>query len=86
MRANVQDQQDKVRKRTLEQGWDDNFAVGDVVLQKNSREDQRKGGKMAPMLGPYTITDIKEKVVYLAGNKQEKHFANLDQLIRYIEP
>ena len=87
VQANVQKQQDKVRKRKLEQGWDDQFEVGDVVLKKNIREEQRKGGKMAPeMLGPFTITEIKGKVVCLVGNKQQKHIANLDQLTRYIEP
>ena len=34
--------------------------VGDIVLKQNIREQQRKGGKMAPdMLGPFTVTAIK---------------------------
>ena len=87
VRANVQKQQDKVRKRKQEQGWDDHVKVGDVVLKNIIREDQRKGNKIElKMLGPYTITEIKEKVVYSVGNKQDKHFANLDQLSRYLEP
>ena len=45
VRANVQKQQDKVRKRKLEQGWDDSFAVGDVVLKKTSGRIRERGVK-----------------------------------------
>ena len=64
VQGNVLKRQEKVRKRKLEQGWDDQFVVGDAVLKRNIWEEQRKGGKMA-----YTIMDIKGKVVYLVGTK-----------------
>ena len=32
VQANVRKQQDRVRKRKLEQGWEDHFQVGDRVL------------------------------------------------------
>ena len=52
VQANVLKQQDRVRKRKLEQGWDDHFQVGDRVLKRNIREEQRKGGKMAHLPSP----------------------------------
>ena len=72
-------------KRKLSQGTDDNFQVGDIVLKQNIREQQRKGGKMAPdMLGPFTVTAIKGKHVSLAS-KNGKLMANIDQLAHYVD-
>ncbi|XP_049930170.1 uncharacterized protein LOC126408578 [Epinephelus moara] len=83
---NVKKSQEKIRKRKLERGLEDNFKVGDVVLKKNIREEQRKGGKMdSDMLGPFTVTAIKGKLVSLT-NANTKTVANVDQLVHYQEP
>ncbi|XP_045921160.1 mas-related G-protein coupled receptor member X1-like [Micropterus dolomieu] len=39
--ANIKKSQDKVRKRKQERGHEDNFKVGDLVLQKNDGQEQR---------------------------------------------
>ena len=75
----------KISKRKLSQGTDDNFQVENVVLKLNIREQQQMGGKMAAdMLRPFTVTGIKRKHVSLAS-KNCKLMAVLDQLAHDIE-
>ena len=85
---NIAEGQERVRKRKLSKGEDDNFVVGDRVLRKNILQKQRKGGKLeADLMGPFTITHIDGKSVDLKtrmGNTMEK--INMDHLKRYVEP
>ncbi|XP_034541395.1 uncharacterized protein LOC117814249 [Notolabrus celidotus] len=86
--ANILDSQEKVRKRKMSKGEEDNFEVGDRVLRKNIRQEQRKGGKMEPdLLGPFAIVNIEGKSADLLqcnGRTIEK--INIDHLKRYVEP
>ncbi|RXN37825.1 gag-pol fusion [Labeo rohita] len=67
---NVEKVREKVRKRKALQGQEDRFEVGDKVLRKNIREEQRKGGKMgSAMLGPFTVVHIQGKSVDLVSAK-----------------
>ena len=43
VQANVQKQQDRVRKRKLEQGWDDDFQVGGPSSQKEHQGGAEEG-------------------------------------------
>ncbi|XP_039637094.1 matrix metalloproteinase-9-like [Perca fluviatilis] len=67
---------------------DDHFEVGDKVLRKNIREEQRKGGKMErELLGPYTIASIEGKSVdLLVANGKAIKRINLDHLKMFVEP
>ena len=52
VKINVGKQHARVRKRKAQTGQQDHFVVGDVVLRKNIRQEQRKGGKLeADLLG-----------------------------------
>lgn len=84
---NVEKVREKVRKRKTRQGQEDRFEVGDKVLRKNIREEQRKGGKMgSAMLGPFTISNIEGKGVDLVSEKGKAILkVNVDHLSRYIE-
>uniref|UniRef100_A0AAQ4QPV2 Integrase catalytic domain-containing protein n=1 Tax=Gasterosteus aculeatus aculeatus TaxID=481459 RepID=A0AAQ4QPV2_GASAC len=86
--ANIAETQEKVRKRKLAKGDDDSFAVGDKVLRKNIREEQRKGGKLeTDLLGPYMAIHIDGKsadLTTLQGKNVCK--VNIDHLKRYVEP
>ena len=85
--ANIKERQEKVRKRKLSMGEDDSFMVGDKVLRKNIRQEQRKGGKMESDLGPFEITKIDDKSADLKNEKgkiMEK--INIDHLKKYVEP
>ena len=86
--ANIKERQDKVRKRKLSKGAYDSFMVGDKVLRKNIRQEQRKGGKLeADLLGPFTITQIEEKSVDLRNDKGKiLEKINIDHLKRYVVP
>ena len=87
VQRNVRSSQEKIRKRKMEKGWEDNFQVGDKVLKCNIREQQRKGGKMErDMLGPFTIIQLEGKVASLKGMKNQNTIANVDQLTPFIEP
>lgn len=44
--ANILAAQQRVQKRKLSLGQDNCFVIGDMVLRKNIRQDQRKGGKL----------------------------------------
>lgn len=85
---NAEKVREKVRKRKARQGQEDRFKVGDKVLCKNIREEQRKGGKMgSAMLGPFTITNIEGTGVDLVSEKGKAILkVNVDHLSRYIEP
>ncbi|KAJ8246487.1 hypothetical protein GJAV_G00268370 [Gymnothorax javanicus] len=86
--ANRTEGQARVRKRKLSKGEDDCFVVGDQVLRKNIRQEQRKGGKLeTDLLGPFTITNIDGKRADLKtrkGNTIER--INIDHLKKYVEP
>ncbi len=59
VQANLKKTKDKVRKRKLKEGHEENFKVEDLVLLKNKRLEQRKGKKLeADMVGPLKITKI----------------------------
>lgn len=58
----MEKEQEKVRKWKLAQGNQVTFVVGDLVLRKNIRIQQRKGGKLDhAQLGLYTIARIEVK-------------------------
>ncbi len=60
--------------------------VGDKVLVRNVRQENRKGGKLDPdMLGPFTVVKIEEKIVDVVSKKGTIKF-NTDHLIEYVEP
>lgn len=86
--VNIAQGQQRVRKRKLSKGEDDSFVVGDKVLRKNIRQEQRKGGKLeADLLGPFIIINIDGKSADLEtprGNTMEK--INIDHLKKYVEP
>ncbi|KAF4109768.1 hypothetical protein G5714_009020 [Onychostoma macrolepis] len=88
VKLNISKSQDKVRKRKMERGQEDNFVVGDKVLVRNVRQENRKGGKMDPdMLGPFTVVKIEEKIVDVVSKKGKKTMTfNTDHLIKYVEP
>ncbi|KAI4792509.1 hypothetical protein KUCAC02_033339 [Chaenocephalus aceratus] len=44
VQINMKTSQDKVRKSKVKKGQKDNFQVGDQVLRRNVRQEQRKGG------------------------------------------
>ena len=85
---NISKGQERVKKRKLAKGDNDNFMVGHKVLRKNIREEQRKGGKLeAEWLGPYVICNIEGKSAVLKsakGNTVSK--CNIDHLKQYVEP
>ncbi|XP_030281592.1 uncharacterized protein LOC115586585 [Sparus aurata] len=86
--ANVRKSQDKVRKRKEDRGQEDNFKVGELVLQKNIRQEQRKGGKLeADFLGPLKIVELEGKSADLVSQRgQRKIKVNIDHLIHYVQP
>ncbi|KAI4804868.1 hypothetical protein KUCAC02_026479 [Chaenocephalus aceratus] len=62
VKINMKRSQDKVRKRKVERGQEDNFQVGDQVLRRNVRQEQRKGGKLEDdWLGPFSILELEGK-------------------------
>ncbi|XP_033966349.1 uncharacterized protein [Pseudochaenichthys georgianus] len=87
VKSNITKSQNKIRKKK-EGGQVDNFQVGDLVLQRNKRSEQRKGGKLdADMLGPFRILNIEGKVADLATKKGKKtRRVNIDHLKHYIQP
>ncbi|CAL8283342.1 unnamed protein product [Boreogadus saida] len=53
---NVAKKQEAVRKRKIQKGEVAVFNIGDQVLIKNVKEQERKGGKMeSTFLGPYVV-------------------------------
>lgn len=88
VKQNIAKSQEKVRKRKMEKGQEDNFMAGDKVLVRNVRQENRKGGKMDPdMLGPFTIVNIEDKNVDVVSTKGKKKLKfNVDHLIKYVEP
>ncbi|RXN15276.1 myosin-1 isoform X3 [Labeo rohita] len=88
VKKNILNSQDKVRKRKMERGQEDNFVVGDKVLVRNVRQENRKGGTMDPdMLGPFTVVNIHDKIVDVVSKKGKKKMKfNTDHLIKYVEP
>ena len=88
VRDNVTSSQRRVKKRKEDRGQEDQFKIGDNVLMKNIRGQQRKGGKLErDMLGPYKIMDLNNKVTHLRPlHGTSTIIANIDHLVHYIEP
>ncbi|XP_026021823.1 probable pathogenesis-related protein ARB_02861 [Astatotilapia calliptera] len=85
---NVKTTQDKIRRGKAERGEEDGFQVGDMVLRKNVRQEQRKGGKLdADMLGPLRIVKLEGKSADLVSGKGKRTVkVNVDQLTHYFQP
>ncbi|XP_056267294.1 uncharacterized protein LOC130191665 [Pseudoliparis swirei] len=85
---NIKISQDRVRKRKSQIGQEDHFKVGDRVLQKNIKQEQRKGGKMeSTMLGPFTIVELEGKKAVLATQKGKRVTqTNIDSLTHCFQP
>lgn len=53
---NAKSSQENIHRRETKRGEEDSFQVGDLVLQKNIRQEERKGGKLdLDMVGPFKI-------------------------------
>ncbi|XP_034054773.1 uncharacterized protein LOC117534630 isoform X2 [Gymnodraco acuticeps] len=65
VKHNMKRSQDNVRKSKVKKGQEDNFQVGDQVLRRNVRQEQRKGGKLEDdWLGPFIILELEgEKAI-----------------------
>ena len=85
---NVAKKQEAVRKRKIKKGEVAVFTVGDQVLIKNVKEQERKGGKMeSTFLGPLVVLQVRGKFATLASlNSPRKTVANVDILTHFIEP
>ncbi|KAK7879084.1 hypothetical protein WMY93_034133 [Mugilogobius chulae] len=76
-RANVLRSQQKTTLKRAKKGHEDHFKVGDLVLMKNIREEQRKGGKLEDdMLGPFSIINIQGKSVDLRATNGSEEETN----------
>ncbi|XP_033962343.1 uncharacterized protein [Pseudochaenichthys georgianus] len=86
VKNNMETSQDKVRKRKIERGQEDNFQVGDQVLRRNVRQEQRKGGKLEDdWLGPDSILELEgEKAIVAKGTTKLQ--TNIDHLTHYFQP
>ena len=63
------------------------FQVGDMVLRKNIRSQQRKGGKLDKnWLGPFTLVAINKKSADLQSDNQFLPKVNIDHLRIYKTP
>ena len=83
--ANISKREERVRKRKLAQGDDDRLVVGDKVLRRNIREEQRKRGKLeADLLGPYIVTNMEGKSAHLNSHKGT-NVGKINKNI-YVEP
>lgn len=52
---------------------EDNFQVGDLVLRKNIRQEERKGGKLdLDMVGPLKIMKPEGKSAHLVSEKGKR--------------
>ncbi|XP_033932867.1 uncharacterized protein [Pseudochaenichthys georgianus] len=86
VKKNMKRSQDNVRKRKVKKGQEDNFQVGDQVLRRNVRQEQRKGGKLDDdWLGPDTILELEGKKAVLAKGTTKLQ-TNIDNLTHYIQP
>ncbi|CAI5673972.1 unnamed protein product [Oreochromis niloticus] len=85
---NVKTTQDKICRGKAKRGEEDGFQVGDLVLRKNVRQEQRKGGKLdADMLGPLKIVKLDGKSADLMSEKGKRPLkVNIDQLTHYFQP
>ncbi|CAK6981612.1 protein diaphanous homolog 1-like, partial [Scomber scombrus] len=85
---NITKSQDKVRKQKQERGQETNFTVEDLVLRKNVRQEQTKGGELSSsMLGPLKITRLEGKSADLMdddGKVAPK--INIDHLTHDFKP
>uniref|UniRef100_A0AAV2KN59 Uncharacterized protein n=1 Tax=Knipowitschia caucasica TaxID=637954 RepID=A0AAV2KN59_KNICA len=84
---NSKSQQKRQQKRELT-GQDDQFRVGDFVLVKNIRQEQRKGGKLErDMLGPFRIFSLDGKTASLkAPDGTVRKCMSIDHMTPYIVP
>ena len=85
---NVAKKQEAVRKRKIKKGEVGVFTIGDQVLIKNVKAQERKGGKMeSTFLGPLVVLQVRGKFATLASlNSPRKTVANVDILTHFIEP
>ncbi|XP_049330336.1 uncharacterized protein LOC125798996 [Astyanax mexicanus] len=66
VQENVEEVQERTRKRLRSKLPEQNLQVGDVVLRRNIRSQQQKGGKLDPeFLGPFTVSKIDGKSIDL---------------------
>ncbi|XP_034054774.1 uncharacterized protein LOC117534630 isoform X3 [Gymnodraco acuticeps] len=86
VKHNMKRSQDNVRKSKVKKGQEDNFQVGDQVLRRNVRQEQRKGGKLEDdWLGPFIILELEgEKAI--VGKGAKKLQTNIDHLTHYFQP
>lgn len=71
---NMSKVREKIKRKREKAGVDVNFEVGDKVLRKNIREEQRKGGKMeTSMLGPFSIKNIDGKSADIVTKKESTY-------------
>ncbi|XP_049323411.1 uncharacterized protein LOC111190053 [Astyanax mexicanus] len=87
VQENVEGVQERTRKRLQSKLPQQNLQVGDVVLRKNIRSQQRKGGKLDPkFLSLFTITKAAGKSIDLVdSNGKAIHKVNTDHLKQYNE-
>ena len=85
---NVAKKHEAVRKRKIKKGEVGVFTIGDQVLIKNVKAQERKGGKMeSTFLGPLVVLQVRGKFATLASlNSPRKTVANVDILTHFIEP
>ncbi|CAL9685062.1 unnamed protein product [Knipowitschia caucasica] len=84
---NRKSQQKRQQKRELID-QDDQFRVGDFVLVKNIRQEQRKGGKLErDMLGPFRIFSLDGKTASLkAPDGTVRKCMSIDHMTPYMVP
>ncbi|KAL7845031.1 hypothetical protein SRHO_G00235710 [Serrasalmus rhombeus] len=87
VQENMKGVQERTRKRLQSNIPQQNLKVGDVVLRRNIRSQQRKGGKLDPeFLGPFSVTRIDGKSIDLVdSNGKPIQKANIDHLKLYHE-
>ncbi|KAK1166319.1 hypothetical protein AOXY_G12923 [Acipenser oxyrinchus oxyrinchus] len=88
VRANAQTAVNKTKARKEAAGAvRHTFTLGEKVLRKNRRSQQRKGGKMdRDLLGPFTITAVQGKSADLTDEKGKVFPSiSLDHLVPYTE-
>ena len=86
VKLNMKRSQDNVRKSKVRKGQEDNFQVGDQVLRRNVRHEQRKGGKLEDdWLGPFIILELEGKKA-IVGKGTKKLQTDIDHLTHYFQP
>ncbi|KAL7849117.1 hypothetical protein SRHO_G00207400 [Serrasalmus rhombeus] len=74
VQENVEGVQERTRRRLQSKIPQQNLQVGDVVLRRNIRSRQRKGGKLDPeFLCLFTDTRIDGKSIDLVDSNRKNH-------------